>query len=61
MFNRGAINANTQFKSLNELSFSCKKDNKSSVLVIVEYENGKKYARCSSKLLAQTWDITQLN
>lgn len=57
---RPAKEASKEFKTLDELSASCKAQDKYLVLQIVEYKDGTAQARCETQLLAQTWDVTKL-
>lgn len=47
------------FKNLDELSASCKAENKSSVLLIRPYGDGRTQARCEDQFFAQTWDVSK--
>lgn len=57
---RPVKDASKEFKTLDELSASCKAQDKYLVLQIVKFENGTAQARCEMQLFAQTWDVTQL-
>lgn len=57
---RPIINASSKFNSLDELSSWCKKDDKSLVLRISTYKDGRSYARCEDQFFAQTWDVSKL-
>ncbi|QEH06584.1 hypothetical protein [Sulfurospirillum multivorans] len=55
---RPVKDASKFFKNLDALSASCKAENKSLVLVIHSYDDGRAQARCSDQLFAQTWDVS---
>lgn len=56
---RPVKDASKFFKSLDELSASCKAENKSSVLLIRPYGDGRAQARCEDQFFAQTWDVSK--
>ena len=57
---RSVIDASTRFSSMDQLSEFCKQENKTLVLRIVQYKDGRSYARCEDQFFAQTWDVSKL-
>ena len=56
---RPVKDASKFFKSLDELSASCKAENTSLVLVVHSYGDGRAQARCEDQFFAQTWDVSK--
>lgn len=56
---RPVKDASKEFKTLDELSASCKTENTSLVLVVHSYGDGRAQARCEDQFFAQTWDVSK--